>query len=598
MKHTRLQALLVILFVATLSLAFWAWMNILDPDTQCSIKEFTPVPNLLDRISESIYLAIKAFFLSETYEASAKYCFDWRLQTARWTGLIVAIGALLQAGIAICFRPLARWRARQRSQHVVVVGSGSKTPVIAGFFAKAGEKVTHHTGDIESEHDDVLILPYATNETSALTEASLKGARRIIVNHDGDTHTVTDAVRIASTYPDTPVFAVINDPWLAKHARFAIESKTEAGDMLIPIAWPAAVSRAVLAKHPPFLLAEDRNQERAHIAIIGFDTLGQTIVEDSLNSSLVSTMDDPCFTLIDVDIDRKFASFLSRHAGFKQSSDTDAGEHPQNPVQFNCIEADFAQLNAEMEQAILSACGTERVTAFYICGMKQDQKLERALALRDLMRRNGICEAPIFLYAPDRMGLTTHKGGATLKDGDVIVFGDISDAIKASGMSNQNPDHAAMSYHAVYLGRPLDREASKAWKYLEEDFRLSNRRAVAHIPAKLFSLGIDIRPFLEAADLNPNILPQVDSKAMAIIEASVKKSHELAKLEHRRWMIDKRMDGWQYGPIRDDIKKLRPDMKPYESLDESTQNIDQAFVDWLKITLQKKSAFSKNRSEN
>jgi len=45
------------------------------------------------------------------------------------------------------------------------------------------------------------------------------------------------------------------------------------------------------------------------------------------------------------------------------------------------------------------------------------------------------------------------------------------------------------------------------------------------------------------------------------------------------------MDGWRYGPERDDLKKLRPDLKPYESLSADTQAIDQAFVDWLKNTL-------------
>jgi hypothetical protein len=48
----------------------------------------------------------------------------------------------------------------------------------------------------------------------------------------------------------------------------------------------------------------------------------------------------------------------------------------------------------------------------------------------------------------------------------------------------------------------------------------------------------------------------------------------LARIEHRRWMAERFLDGWQYGATRNDQQKLHPDLVPWEELDESTREYD------------------------
>ena len=48
----------------------------------------------------------------------------------------------------------------------------------------------------------------------------------------------------------------------------------------------------------------------------------------------------------------------------------------------------------------------------------------------------------------------------------------------------------------------------------------------------------------------------------------------LAKDVHEQWAQTRISDGWQYGPERDDSKKLHPCLVPYEELPDSEKKYD------------------------
>lgn len=51
---------------------------------------------------------------------------------------------------------------------------------------------------------------------------------------------------------------------------------------------------------------------------------------------------------------------------------------------------------------------------------------------------------------------------------------------------------------------------------------------------------------------------------------------EMAKNVHEVWSQHRINEGWSYGPLRDDIKKLHPCLIPYEELPESEKEYDRA----------------------
>ena len=60
---------------------------------------------------------------------------------------------------------------------------------------------------------------------------------------------------------------------------------------------------------------------------------------------------------------------------------------------------------------------------------------------------------------------------------------------------------------------------------------------------------------------------ELGSDLMELVEA-------LANDVHEQWAAARMRDGWQYGPARNDQKKLHPCLIPYEELPESEKEYD------------------------
>ena len=48
----------------------------------------------------------------------------------------------------------------------------------------------------------------------------------------------------------------------------------------------------------------------------------------------------------------------------------------------------------------------------------------------------------------------------------------------------------------------------------------------------------------------------------------------MAELEHGRWEREKTADGWRYGPVRNNARKITPLLRPWSELDEDARDQD------------------------
>jgi hypothetical protein len=197
--------------------------------------------------------------------------------------------------------------------------------------------------------------------------------------------------------------------------------------------------------------------------------------------------------------------------------------------------------------------------------------------LQIMFRSTAHPDPRIFVRLRDLKSLTGGGGDRGLNA--LTAFGDSASIIRASEFLSDEPDHAARAFSAAYR-KLLPAEvredpkvrSARPWDELDETFRQATRDAVAHIPAKMQSAGVDpgLWRGLQGAPGLPRSVRLVASK----------EDHErLARLEHERWNAQRRMEGWQFtrGP-KDNLRALHPNLRPYDDLAEADKDYDRALV--------------------
>jgi serine phosphatase RsbU (regulator of sigma subunit) len=100
---------------------------------------------------------------------------------------------------------------------------------------------------------------------------------------------------------------------------------------------------------------------------------------------------------------------------------------------------------------------------------------------------------------------------------------------------------------------------------LPGDIKYSNIDNAYHIPTKLLSIGYKIRPVKKGY------------KALAL-HLNTEEIETMSVTEHIRWCWDKRLNGWTYGNVKNEINKTHPGLISYNDLAESEQEKDRELV--------------------
>jgi hypothetical protein len=139
-------------------------------------------------------------------------------------------------------------------------------------------------------------------------------------------------------------------------------------------------------------------------------------------------------------------------------------------------------------------------------------------------------------------------------------------AAMRTGMNEQ----LAMAIHETYLAHMRGRsdtvetqDSAQPWDQLAEPFKDSNREQAWDIGRKLAMIGLSAIP---------------TGGSNGLVTLSEEDVEKLAKAEHRRWMNERTSKGWRHGLLRDDNRKLHPNLVDWELLSEDTREKDRLAV--------------------
>jgi hypothetical protein len=515
------------------------------------------------RLDEALYRSIALFSIANQVYRDAPGNSDWRFLVGRWTGLFAEFGAALLAVGALLHQRGVFVLAKLLRQHVVVVGAGD----LALSAFDGGQQARRRVLWVGAPHLSAgsfgaLAIPRPPDAQADAYAAYAGAADHVLVVQDDDADAIVLARRVRAAAPAARITVLLRDASLAEAAAEMInEARTR---VMSP---SVLAARALHLAHPPFLIAKDAGHPRIHALIVGFGQAGQAIARDIIVNCRTSDLGLPNITVIDPAAEALEGAMRAR------APELDAC------ASFTFIRGAVGTDGVEPAVAALLRHIDDRgpVTAAYVCRSHDTEGLGTAAMLQIIFRSTAHPNPRIFVRLRDLQSLA--DGGSDNRGLNALTpFGDSASIIRASEFLSDEPDQAARAFSAAYR-RLLPQEvrddpqvrSARPWDDLDETFRQATRDAVAHIPAKMQSAGIDPGLWLGS---NGSGLP----RSVRLV-ASDEDHERLARLEHERWNAQRRMEGWRFtrGP-KDDSRALHPNLRPYDDLPEAARAYDRALV--------------------
>jgi voltage-gated potassium channel Kch len=175
---------------------------------------------------------------------------------------------------------------------------------------------------------------------------------------------------------------------------------------------------------------------------------------------------------------------------------------------------------------------------------------------------------PVFVRARRGAGVATllRGDGAALRNGlaPVTAFGQDEETCGWDVVVGERLDELGRAIHEGYLSTVgASGDPGQQWHALPEVDARSNLGQADHIPFKLAALGLRIAPGTSPADACPFTDAEIEF---------------LARLEHDRWVADRLLLGFRLpraGESKDKVRRIHPDLVPWEDLSEAARRKDQ-----------------------
>jgi hypothetical protein len=315
-----------------------------------------------------------------------------------------------------------------------------------------------------------------------------------------------------------------------------------------------AIAQDVLDRERLFDVAHWRDQRQVHAVIVGFSHLGRACLAEAIFAGIAGHLGMPHITILDDD-----------PAAVRAVIDRDLPELDQSAT-ILVKQLDRASFTAAGPLAEIEA--QTPITAVFICLDDEARAIAAMTALARLQQRADRALASVHVLAENpwpaaRLAcpLSTDRDVARRFTVDAGLSAD-RDLIELLTVRH---DATARRLHEAYRQKFDSASGSSTdWDNLPETYRDSNRRAARHLQQKLWTAGL-IEPAQSGApaDVDPTayrniIAPSAHARSE---DALIRR---LSRLEHERWCADRRLEGWRFASIRDDRRRLHPNLVPFD----------------------------------
>ena len=500
-----------------------------------------------------LYVTLQLFVLES---GSVTGAVPWPLQIARWLAPAVAVYAAAQALLVLFRQQIDSLRLPRIRNHIVICGLGRRGLLLARRLLKQGERVVaierdEASGAIEQcrERGAIVVLGDATDR-ERLRQAGILRAKYIVsvCKNDADNAEVTAHVqKLVRERKGRPLTCLVHitDPQLCESIKE--QELTAHGSDMLRLEFFAIFqngARRVLNEHPIFGPGCAAGEAQPHLVIVGLGRMGESLLTEAAmrwHEHRTDSDERLRIDIVDEAADEKVEAWTLR----------------KPLLQTACAIRSLTMRtsSAEFERSEFR----KEATSIYICLEDENRGVSVALSLARKLRGT---TCPVVLCTPEEEGIAVllkpRPGGASPL-GNLHVFGLLDQTCDPRLLPEGTHENLARMLHEEYVKEqlaaghdPADNAALVPWDNLPEEFRESNRLAADHIAIMLDSIGCGIDPSADG-----------DAGSFEFSEDEIE---SLAIQEHERWMAERRLERWRYGPVRDDRRKVNPNLVPWDQL--------------------------------
>ena len=520
--------------------------------------------------SNLFYLAIQLFVLES---GSVPGAVPWELDIARFLAPLIAASAAVK-GFTLIFREQLRLlRLRFFAKHTVICGLGRKGLRLARQFRHRNDRVVVIERSAANEFIDqaidfgaiVLIGDAADLET--LRRARCHRAARLITVCGSDGINVEVAVHARRLVPasrDTVLTCGVHivDPELCNllaekelAARSADAFRLEFFNIF------DVGARIWLKEHPPFSPDGHDPSFRPHLLVVGVGGLGESLLVQAArtwDASRHTAGERLSLTIVDRLAESKLDCLSLRYPSLEKACDLKA------------LQMDIAAPQFERADFLFGNDGRGDVTSIFICLDNDPLGFSAALSLRRHLRSSRVSIVIRTSHEDGLSHLLPEDAGA---DPDQVALHAFSllDRVCLSDLAlGGTNERLAQAIHDDYvleqrkIGQTIETNPSMVpWEDLPEALKESNRSQADHIGTKLRAVGCGIEVSTDWRE-----------PPIAFSEAEIE---QMARMEHDRWLRERRKGGWRPGPKGIEARKT-PYLVPWEELTEDIKDRDRAFI--------------------
>jgi hypothetical protein len=490
------------------------------------------------------------------------------LQIARFMAPGVAAFATLTALTALLGDQWDLVRARLRRDHVVVCGLGRRGTRLVRSLRSGASPVSvvaveadHANPNVEmARRLDALVVIGDPADNDVLHAAGVQRASCLIavLPDDADNAAVASVARgLCASRPDSlSAFCHIADMDLVEDLTSVAVGTATGGLALEWFSVPERAARLLLSEHAG-LVSASVGGGPPHLVVVGTDDLARAIVVNAARQWCVVAGPNAEPVRITV-------AWEGARAWLEQLAD----RHPSVARAARLESYEYDLRAVAHSGAASSALGD--ATAVFVCAPSDTRSLELGFAISRVLSGGQTVVVRLLIENAGFVELLEPQRGS----GSIQLFSVIDRACSVEMVTDGLNEALARALHAVYLRQSAgasDEESGRPmvpFEQLDETFKGANRAQARDLASKLHDIGCRIRP-----------LTDWDAP---LLELEPDEVETLAELEHERWNIERKENGWLPGAQTDRARRINRWIDvPWNDLADEIARYDRAFVEAL-----------------